>query len=72
MRFSDLRDGDVFQAFGQTFQKASVATPTPELPDANAINMDTGRVAFFGATVPVELLMQSSFEPRDGPSRRPA
>lgn len=55
MRFADLQLGDVFEAFGHVFLKMPVAT-TPDLPDANAVNLNTGRGAFFGATVPVEFI----------------
>lgn len=53
MRFGDLKLGDVFEAFGETFFRQPTAT-MGDLPEANAINVNTGKAAFFGKTVPVD------------------
>ena len=53
MRFSELRVGDIFKAYGATFVKLPVILST-DLPGANAVNALTGQLACFGATVPVE------------------
>lgn len=71
MTFSDLEPGDIFEAFGLTFQKSRSVILTLELPGANAINIHTGRPAFFGATVPVLLLRRGELELFDRHMRRP-
>ena len=64
MRFGNLQLGDVFEAFGETFFKQPTTT-TEELPDANAVNINTGKAAFFGQTVPVELVIPDALEVHD-------
>ena len=53
MFFSELQAGDVFEAHGARFQKLPEIN-TSEFPGANAINLITRRLAFFGLTVFVE------------------
>ena len=53
MNFSQLRVGDFFEAYGTLFLKLPKVTAV-DLPDANAVDTTTGRLACFGATVPVE------------------
>jgi hypothetical protein len=61
MRFFDLRTGDFFEAHGATFQKLP-ALRAPDLPEVNAINMATRRLAFFGATVPVDFVKRGDLD----------
>ena len=69
MRFGDLKLGDVFEAFGETFFRQPTVT-TEELPEANAINVNTGKAAFFGQTVPVDLVMPISAKNQDPRARQ--
>ena len=55
MEFVELQAGDVFKAHGAEFQKLP-AIRAMELADANAININTRQLAFFGESVPVEYL----------------
>ena len=68
MRFGNLQLGDVFEAFGETFFRQPAAT-TGELPEANAVNINTGKAAFFGKTVPVDLVKPDGLKTRDSQAR---
>jgi hypothetical protein len=55
VRFGELGLGDVFEAHGRIYQKLPKLA-TDALPEANAIDLATGRLAFFGLTVPVDII----------------
>ena len=65
MRFWQLRVGDFFHVHGDTFLKLPLVLEV-DLPDANAVNASTGRLACFGPTVRVEYMLASQFDPHNG------
>ena len=65
MRFSQLRVGDFFHAYGDTYLKLPHVVMA-ELPDANAVNAITGQLACFGHTVPVKYMLAGQMEPSNG------
>ncbi len=71
MRFSQLRVGDFFRAYGDMYLKLPQVT-RGELPGANAINAVTGQLACFGLTVPIEYTLAKQLEQHNGRLRNPA
>jgi hypothetical protein len=65
MMFSELQAGDVFEAYGETFQKLPRIRGV-DPPYANAINTVSRKLAFFGPTVPVDFLRYDQLEVNDG------